>query len=117
MVNRKRVYRLLKLKGWLAHQRSVTPRPRVHGMVSKAKASDQRWAMDVTHIPSGSDGWAHLAAVIDCHDREIVWFPPLFRQRTKRGAKTLAAIVRSDANAQLDGHRSLTVSQGFRRYH
>ena len=53
MVNRKRVYRVLKLKGWLVHQRAVTPRPRVHGMVSRAKATNQRWAMDVTHIPCG----------------------------------------------------------------
>ena len=42
IVNRKRVYRVLKLKGWLVHQRAVTPRPRVHGMVSRAKASNQR---------------------------------------------------------------------------
>jgi putative transposase len=30
-VNRKAVYRLLRLKGWLVHQRAVTPRPRVQG--------------------------------------------------------------------------------------
>ena len=28
MVNRKAVYRVLKLKGWLVHQRPGTPRPR-----------------------------------------------------------------------------------------
>ena len=32
----------------------------------------ERWAMDVTHIPCGRDGWGHLVAVIDCHDRGIV---------------------------------------------
>ena len=30
--------------------------------------------MDVTHIDCGADGWAHLAAVIDCHDRELVGY-------------------------------------------
>ena len=56
-VNRKAVYRLLKLKGWLVHQRTVTPRPRVQGLKSRALRSDERWAMDLTHIPCGADGW------------------------------------------------------------
>jgi hypothetical protein len=34
-VNRKAVYRVLKLKGWLVHQRTVTPRPRVQGFKSR----------------------------------------------------------------------------------
>ena len=71
-VNRKAVYRVLKLKGWFVHQRRLTPRPRVRGRRSIAAASDSRWAMDVTHIDCGVNGWAHLAALIDCHDREIV---------------------------------------------
>jgi len=90
-VNRKRVYRLLKLKGWLVHQRSVTPRPRVQGMVSRATASNQRWAMDVTHIPCGQDGWGHLAAVIDCHDREVVGFEFALRGRAKEAERALEA--------------------------
>ncbi|MBV8139465.1 MAG: IS3 family transposase [Deltaproteobacteria bacterium] len=56
-VNRKAVYRLLKLKGWLVHQRTVTPRPRVQGLKSRAQRSDERWAMDVTHVRCGADGW------------------------------------------------------------
>jgi len=71
-VNRKAVYRVLKQQGWFVHQRIVTPRPRVQGWVSRARRSNERWAMDVTHIPCGQDGWAHLAAVIDCHDREVI---------------------------------------------
>jgi putative transposase len=72
IVNRNAVYRVLKQKRWLVHQRSCTPRPRVCGWVSRANRSDERWAMDVTHIPCGQDGWAHLAAVIDCYDREVI---------------------------------------------
>jgi putative transposase len=64
------VYRVLRLKGWLVHQRTVTPRPRVQGLKSRARRSDERSAMDVAHISGGADGWGHLAAVIDCHDRE-----------------------------------------------
>ena len=30
--------------------------------------------MEVTHIPCGQDGWAHLTAVIDCHDREVIGY-------------------------------------------
>jgi helix-turn-helix protein len=36
---RKAVYRLLMLKGWFVHQRSLTPRPWVHGLRSRAQRS------------------------------------------------------------------------------
>jgi putative transposase len=74
VVNLKAVYRILKTKRWFVHQRKVTPRPRVQGRRSVASASNQRWAMDLTHIYCGEDGWGHLAAIIDCCDREIVGF-------------------------------------------
>ena len=67
----KTVYRILALKGWFVHQRSVTPRPRARGLVSLADRSNDRWATDVTHVFCGRDGWAHLAVVLDCHDREL----------------------------------------------
>jgi putative transposase len=59
-VNRKAVYRLLRLKGWFVH-----PRPRLHGLGSRARRSNERWAMYVTHIACGADGWGHLTAVIE----------------------------------------------------
>jgi putative transposase len=59
-INRKAVYRLLMLKGWFVHQRSLTPRPRVQGRRSRAQRSNERWAMNVTHVPCGADGWAIL---------------------------------------------------------
>jgi len=70
-VTPKTVYRILALKGWFVHQRSVTPRPRARGLVSLADRSNDRWATDVTHVFCGRDGWAHLAVVLDCHDREL----------------------------------------------
>ncbi|MFO0777696.1 MAG: IS3 family transposase [Nitrospira sp.] len=72
LINRKAVSRVLKQNGWFVHQRVSTPRPRVQGWTSRADRSHERGAMDVTHIDCGQDGWAHLAAVIDCHDREVM---------------------------------------------
>jgi putative transposase len=88
-VNRKTVYRVLKLKRWFVHQRRVTPRPRVRGRRSRARRSDERWAVDVTHVRCGSDGWAHLVAVIDCHDREIVGFEFALRGRAQEAERAL----------------------------
>lgn len=91
LVNRKAVYRVLKQKGWFVHQRVATPRPRVRGWVSQASRSNERWAMDVTHIPCGQDGWAHLAAVIDCHDREVIGYELALRSRAKEAERAVEA--------------------------
>jgi putative transposase len=50
VVNRKAVSRVLKQQRWFVHQRVATPRRRVQGWVSRASRSNERWAMDVTHI-------------------------------------------------------------------
>jgi putative transposase len=44
---------------------------------------------DLTHIRCGADGWAHLAAVIDCHDREIVGYEFARRGRAKEAERAL----------------------------
>jgi len=88
-VNRKKVYRIMKLKGWTTHQRRVTPRPRVRGSRSVAASSNARWAMDLTHVYCGEDGWGHLVAVIDCHDREIVGWEFALRGRAKEAERAL----------------------------
>jgi putative transposase len=90
-VNRKAVYRVLVLKGWFVHQRRMTPRPRVQGHRSRATRSNERWAMDLTHIDCGADGWAHFAAVIDCHDRELVGYEFARRGRAKEAERALEA--------------------------
>lgn len=90
-VNRKAVYRILKQRRWLVHQRPCTPRPRARGLVSRARQSNERWAMDVTHIPCGPDGWAHLAAVIDCHDREVIGYEFALRGRAKEAERAMEA--------------------------
>ena len=91
IVNRKAVYRVLKQKGWFVHQHVATPRPRVQGWISRASRSNERWAMDVTHIPCGQEGWAHLAAVIDCHDREVIGYEFALRSRAKEAERAVEA--------------------------
>lgn len=71
-VNRKKVARIMRQKGWTLKQRQPRMKPRVRGWASRAENSNQRWATDVTHIYCGGDGWCHLPLVIDCADREII---------------------------------------------
>lgn len=61
------------------------------GWVSRASRSNERWAMDVTHIPCGHDGWAHLTAVIDCHDRELIGYECALRSRAKEAERAIEA--------------------------
>lgn len=89
IVAKKTVYRILKLKGWFVHQRPTTPRPRARGLVSRAARSNERWAMDLTHIACGDDGWGHLAVVIDCHDREFVGVEFALRGRAKEAERAV----------------------------
>ena len=88
-VNRKRIYRILKLKHWLVHQRIATARPRVKAQKSRTMASNRRWAMDMTHIYCGRDGWGHLVAVIDCCDRELIGWEFSLRGRAKEAERAL----------------------------
>ena len=90
-VNRKKVYRILKLKNWFVHQRQKTPRPRAQRLRSAASRSNERWAMDLTHVPCGRDGWAHLVGVIDCHDRELVGWEFALRGRAREAERALEA--------------------------
>jgi putative transposase len=89
LINMKAVYRILKAKRWFVHQRQVTPRPRVQGRRSIAPASNMRWAIDLTHIYCGADGWGHLAAIIDCCDREIVGWEFSLRGRAREAERAL----------------------------
>jgi putative transposase len=47
--------------------------------------------MDVTHVYCGKDGWGHLAAVIDCHDRQIIGFEFSLRGRSQEAERALEA--------------------------
>ncbi|BCA53931.1 hypothetical protein W02_10710 [Nitrospira sp. KM1] len=55
------------------------------------KQSDERWTMDVTPSLCGQDGWAHLAAVIDCHDRKVIGYEFALRSRAQEAERALEA--------------------------
>jgi hypothetical protein len=57
IVNKKTVYRIFRLKRWFVNQRQTTPRPRAKASRSVAAGSNERWAMGVTHVHCGKDGW------------------------------------------------------------
>lgn len=88
-INQKAVYRVLQLKGWFVHQRRKNPRPRVASWKSQSTQSDQRWSIDVTHVDCGRDGWGHLTAILDCHDREVVGYEFALRGRAREAQRTL----------------------------
>ena len=90
LVTKKTIYRLMKRRGWLVHQRPTgTPRPRVQAKRSQVTTSNTRWAIDVTHIDCGRDGWGHLAAIIDCGDREIVGYEFALRGRANEAERAI----------------------------
>jgi putative transposase len=88
-VNLKKVHRIVKLRRWQVKERLAAPRPRVQHKVSRTERSNERWAMNVTHVYCGKDGWGHLAAVIDCHDRQIIGFEFALRGRAKEAERAL----------------------------
>lgn len=91
IVNRKAGSRVLTQKGWGVHQRASPSRPRARGWERRASRSNERGAMDVTPIPCGQDGWAHLAAVIDCHDREVIGYECALRGRAQEAERAVEA--------------------------
>lgn len=88
-VNRKTVHRIMRKHRWLVHQRPTRSKPRVRQSRSRIEHSNKRWAMDMTHIYCGQDGWAHLAAVIDCADREVIGWRFAFRGRAREAEEAL----------------------------
>jgi putative transposase len=90
-VNIKKVHRLVKVLKLQVRQRLVAPRPRVQQRRSSTTVSNERWAMDVTHVYCGAEGWGHLAAVIDCHDRQIVGYEFALRGRSQEAERALEA--------------------------
>jgi putative transposase len=51
----------------------------------------------VTHIDCGADGWAHLAAVIDCHDCQLIGYEFARRGRAREAERAAeqACLARS----------------------
>jgi putative transposase len=45
--------------------------------------------MDLTHVYCGVDGWGHLAAVIDCCDRELIGHEFSLRGRAREAERAI----------------------------
>jgi len=88
-INRKKVYRLMREQHWMIRDRETSPKPRVQTSRSRTERSNERWAMDISHVYCGTDGWGHLVAVIDCHDREIVGWEFALRGRAQEAERAL----------------------------
>lgn len=88
-INRKKVYRLMRQQRWMISQRETSPKPRVQKSRSRSERSNERWAMDISHVYCGADGWGHLVAVIDCHDREVVGWEFALRGRAQEAERAL----------------------------
>ena len=73
-MNKKAVQRILQAKGWQVRKRAKGYRPRAQKRKSKSDMPNRRWAIDMTRVWCGIDGWSTLAAVIDTCTREIVGF-------------------------------------------
>lgn len=71
-VNRKKVHRIMKLKGWTLPKRRTGRRPRVEASRSVAECPNQRWATDLALVHCGRDGWCVFVPVIDCCTREVL---------------------------------------------
>lgn len=83
LLTRKKVYRIMKERGWTVRQRKAGSRPRVPGSASIAEKPNQRWATDFGLVHCGRDGWCVFAPVIDCCTREVLGWSLQTTGRTK----------------------------------
>jgi putative transposase len=68
-VNRKKVYRLMKLAN-LVRKRSVRKHVIIKRILTVPKRPDELWQQDITYIWCGRDGWCYLFSILDCYTRE-----------------------------------------------
>ena len=70
--NRKPIQRILQLKGWQVRKRPQSFRPRARTLPSVALRTDERWAIDLTHVWCSRGRRTSLAVIIDCCTRKIL---------------------------------------------
>jgi transposase InsO family protein len=68
-VNRKKVYRLMKLAN-LVRKRSVRKHVIIKRILTVPERPDHLWQQDITYIWCGHDGWCYLFSILDCYTRE-----------------------------------------------
>ena len=110
-VNKKKIYRIFKENRLFVCVRSTTPRPRVQAKKSVASESNERWALDITHIYCGKDGWGHLVGVIDCHDRELIGYEFALRGRAREAERAIEdACIKRFGTLKIEGRKPVVRS-------
>lgn len=89
VINRKKVHRIMKNKGWTLTKRRIGNRPRIKGASSIAQKPNQRWATDLALINCGEDGWCVFVPVIDCCTREVLGHALELTGRAKTAERAL----------------------------
>lgn len=88
-VNRKKVHRIMRIKGWTVRQRRKGSRPRAKAMKSVAATPDERWATDIALVDCGKDGWCAFVPVVDCCTRECLGWALERTARAKTAERAL----------------------------
>lgn len=100
---------------------AATPAPDLLGRDFSATAPDQRWAGDVTYIPTG-EGWLFVASVLDIYSRRLIGWSIADHLRTQLCTDALAAALGCRGRSSMDGtifhsdHGSQYTSGEFRRF-
>lgn len=89
IVNRKKIHRIMRIKGWTLPKRRAGRRPRVKHSRSVAERPNQRWATDLALVNCGRDGWCVFVPVIDCCTREILGHAVELTGRAKTAERAL----------------------------
>ena len=89
VVNRKRVYRLMRENGLVVEQvRHKAVRSSQRGK-PKATQPNQYWGIDMTKFILGSSGWCYLIVVLDWYTKEIVGWELSLRAKTSEWKEAL----------------------------
>ena len=90
LVNRKKIARIMRIKGWTVNKRPQGGRPRVKASKSVTSRPDQRWATDLALIFCGArDGWCTLVPVLDCCTRQVLGWELSHTARAKTAERAL----------------------------
>ncbi|MCZ7645885.1 MAG: IS3 family transposase [Planctomycetota bacterium] len=109
-VNRKRVARLMRAKGWTLKQRRVGGRPRTDGSRSVAERPDERWATDIALVFCGAaDGWCSFVPVVDCCTRQVLGWELAPTARAKTAERALEAALLSRFGTTRGAPEGLTI--------
>ena len=93
-VNRKRVARLFKRRGWSCKLRRIGGRPRVQASKSVTQRPDERWATDIAMVWCGEkDGWCSFVPVLDCCTRQVLGWELAHTARAKTAERALESAL------------------------